>query len=54
MCKSYLNKVEKISINKQTLDIMCHGWVEGNLTLGDDRKIHQKLSNIEVSLKGRV
>ena len=33
---------------------MCHERVEGTLTLGDDRKIHQKLSNIEVSLKGRV
>ena len=30
---------------------MCHERVEGTLTLGDDRKIHQKLSN---SLKGRV
>ena len=33
---------------------MCHGRVEGTLILGDDRKIHKKLSNIEVSLKGRV
>ena len=30
---------------------MCHERVEGTLTLGDDRKIHQKLSN---SLKGQV
>ena len=33
---------------------MCHGRVEGTLILGDDRKIHKKLSNIEVSLKGPV